>query len=117
MVAFVQRGGRGYRRRMQQSTQCRGYSCGMAMRPGRRTGSDPQNERDEGPSERDLRAFGDVTRDCPKCGASLYDDVEICYKCGYALMNRGETKTKPIWVTIIIIFIILAILLPMARFY
>jgi len=52
---------------------------------------------DEGPSEADLQRFGDVTRNCPECKTELYDEVEMCYKCGHAL-SAGSTRPVPKWV-------------------
>lgn len=45
-------------------------------------------ERDEFPSEDDIERFGEVTTTCPACGATLFDDVDVCYKCGEALGAR-----------------------------
>ncbi|GJQ29002.1 MAG: hypothetical protein HBSAPP03_08860 [Phycisphaerae bacterium] len=43
------------------------------------------DELDESPQESDVEAFGDATVTCPHCRATLYDDVELCWKCGHAL--------------------------------
>ncbi len=82
----------------------------------RRGTSRPDDEIDEGPSERDLEAFGDVTRNCPECNASLYDDVDVCYKCGHALLARRGLTKKPIWITVVIVLVILATLSSLLRF-
>lgn len=37
---------------------------------------------DEGPSAEDLRRFGGDETICEDCGASLYDDVDLCPECG-----------------------------------
>ncbi len=68
----------------------------MVRRSGTPTTPD---EADEGPSAADLERFSDVTRTCPKCGAEMYDDVEICWKCGHSLMAR-EAGTAPKWVIV-----------------
>ncbi len=68
-------------------------------------GTRPQ--RDDGPTEADIEAFDDVTRTCPACGTSLYDDVAICYKCGHALSAREEGKRgQPLWIKIIALVLI-----------
>lgn len=64
--------------------------------PGNRPIDD--DEIDEGPSEADLERFSGVTRTCPECGAEMYDDVEICWKCGHAL--SGESKGIPVWIVV-----------------
>ncbi|MGE3109184.1 MAG: hypothetical protein AB7G11_15565 [Phycisphaerales bacterium] len=49
----------------------------------------------EGPSDDDIARFGDVTQKCPECRAELYDDAEVCWKCGCAI-SGGATRTRPI---------------------
>lgn len=57
------------------------------------------DELDENPQEADVEAFGDVTVTCPKCRSTLYDDVEICWKCGHALRGAdAPAKTWLVWV-------------------
>lgn len=65
---------------------------------------------DEGPSERDLEAFGGVTRNCPECSEELYDDVEICPHCGHVLGERKD-KAPPTMVIIVVFVMLLAIVL------
>lgn len=49
-------------------------------------------ELDEGPSPEDVERFSDATVECPRCGARLHDDVDLCYKCGHALgAESGST--------------------------
>lgn len=57
-----------------------------------------QPEIDEGPDEADLERFGGVTRACPNCKAELYDDAEVCWRCGHAFGGAGSTL--PTWVLI-----------------
>lgn len=58
-----------------------------------------QGEIDEGPSDADLERFGSVTRDCPECGVELYDDAEVCWKCGHALASTPNWPTRAwVWV-------------------
>lgn len=56
-------------------------------------------DEDDGPSEADLERFSDVTQTCPKCGTTLYDDVDVCWQCGAALM--GEKVGLPRWVWVV----------------
>lgn len=42
------------------------------------------DEFDEGPTQADLERFDSATRACPACGAELYDDADVCWKCGHA---------------------------------
>jgi predicted nucleic acid-binding Zn ribbon protein len=88
------------------STECErvGISSPMATR---RIRSD--DERDEGPSEADLEKFGGVTRPCPECQTDLYDDAQICWKCGHAL--SGEPKGLPTWMMVTAFVLLLAIVL------
>lgn len=70
---------------------------------------------DEGPSPEDIDAFGDATRPCPNCGATLHDDVELCWKCGHALGGRASAtdgKPVPIWVWIVVGLVVIGILAP-----
>ncbi len=66
---------------------------------------------DDGPRPEDIEDFGDVTRPCAKCGATLYDDVELCYKCGHAV--GAEAQQRPAtWMIVIIALIVLGLLTP-----
>lgn len=51
---------------------------------------------DEGPSTDDVERFSDPTTRCRECGAEVWDEAEMCHKCG-AAMERGEA-TLPAWV-------------------
>ena len=66
---------------------------------------------DEGPDEADLERFGGVTQTCPECKAELYDDAEVCWKCGHAMQAR--THTPPTWVMIVIAAVITFVVLGM----
>lgn len=59
----------------------------------------PPREDDDNPRLEDVEAFNDATRECPACGATLHDDVEICWKCGHMLSRRDE-KGLPTWALI-----------------
>lgn len=62
---------------------------------------------DEGPSESDLEQFGGVTRPCPKCQTELYDEVEICWKCGHHL--GGEREAPPVWIIVTVVTLLFVI--------
>ena len=50
----------------------------------------------EGPSAEDLDKFGDELDTCPNCKATIYDQSEMCPRCGWYL---GEVeKTVSLWV-------------------
>ena len=70
----------------------------------------PPREDDDNPRLEDIEQFNDATRDCPKCGATLHDDVDLCWKCGHALMARDE-KGLPTWALITAVVLLLAIVL------
>ena len=66
---------------------------------------------DEGPSEADIERFGDATQKCPECGTQLYDDVDVCWKCGHALASRREhTPMSMIVVLAVVGLLLIAIL-------
>ncbi|MBC7773570.1 MAG: hypothetical protein H7210_13830 [Pyrinomonadaceae bacterium] len=67
---------------------------------------------DEGPSEADIARFGDVTQTCPKCKSELYDDTEICWKCGHAFTSGGH-KAVPKWAMIGIVAVSVAFIAVM----
>ncbi len=62
----------------------------------------------EGPSRADLERFGDEFRACPECGADVYDQAEICPRCGYAFEHRS---TAPVWVLVVAIFVLITFVL------
>ncbi|MBX3383227.1 MAG: hypothetical protein KF864_06935 [Phycisphaeraceae bacterium] len=80
----------------------------MAIRRG-------QRPIDEGPSEQDIERFSDVTTQCPECRAALYDDVSLCWKCGYALGSRRGGGKRPIWVPVIALTLVLLFVLYSLR--
>ncbi|HYE63696.1 MAG TPA: hypothetical protein VD997_17020 [Phycisphaerales bacterium] len=66
------------------------------------------DELDEDPSPEDLERFGGATRTCPECRTELYDDSEVCWKCGHHISNRPkEPKT---WVIIVAVGLVVLIL-------
>lgn len=50
----------------------------------------------EGPSDADIERFSDPTRVCPECKTEVYDEAELCWKCGHAF--RGESGKMPKWI-------------------
>jgi len=76
----------------------------MARRP---INPNNQDELDEGPSQADIEAFSGVTRPCPQCKAELYDDAQLCWKCGHALSSAPAGK--PGWVVAVAFAIVVAI--------
>jgi len=59
---------------------------------------------DEGPSDEDLRTFGGVTQACPACRTELYDDAELCWKCGHAL--GIDRRGVPIWAFVVAVLLL-----------
>jgi uncharacterized protein (DUF983 family) len=82
----------------------------------RRRGPIDPDELDEDPSAEDMERFGDVTQKCPKCGTELYDDVEICWNCGHALMSRPE-RTPATLTVVLIVVMVLVLMLVFARIW
>jgi hypothetical protein len=66
------------------------------------------DEIDEGPSEDDLERFGGATRKCPECGTELYDDSEICWKCGHALSGRPAGPKR--WMVVVAVLVVASML-------
>ena len=66
-------------------------------------GDDPRSDWDlsegldpEGPSAMDLDRFGSELDICPNCKSTIYDQAELCPRCGWYL---GEVeKQVSIWV-------------------
>ncbi|MFZ4576151.1 MAG: hypothetical protein ACOYN0_17335 [Phycisphaerales bacterium] len=75
----------------------------MARRPRR-----DEDEPDDGPSESDIERFSDVTRRCPSCNCEVYDEAELCWKCGHAFTRR-DTGMPPKWVVIVTIALVVGI--------
>lgn len=67
-----------------------------------------EDDIDEGPSDEDLERFSDATVRCPECGTTLYDDVELCYKCGHAL-RAGRSAMPSVKVAVIAIVLVIAV--------
>lgn len=68
-----------------------------------------EDRADDGPSAADLERFGDVTRPCPNCGKSVYDDAEQCYHCGHALGAMDESARVPAKRLVLVALLVLAL--------
>ena len=64
------------------------------------------NSDDEGPSEADIERFSGVTKNCPSCRTELYDDAQVCWKCGMALAGEASPKSWPVWVVLVLVAVI-----------
>jgi uncharacterized paraquat-inducible protein A len=56
-----------------------------------------QDEIDEHPRDEDVEALGDETTACPSCGAEVYDDADVCPRCGDAL-TAAPRVSRLAWV-------------------
>ncbi|MFO0830311.1 MAG: hypothetical protein U0637_00575 [Phycisphaerales bacterium] len=81
------------------------------MSDARRRAPSPEDEND--PREEDLDQFSGVTRTCPECGSEVYDEAELCWKCGHAF--SGDAKPLPRWVVVVAVVVIAGILLAVVR--
>jgi hypothetical protein len=71
----------------------------------------PMDEDPDLPLPEDVERFGDVTMTCPQCGATLYDDVALCYNCGRAVGPGTERKGAPLWAVLVAVAVVLGIVL------
>tara|TARA_R110000782_G_scaffold19101_9_gene52059 strand:- start:21909 stop:22151 length:243 start_codon:yes stop_codon:yes gene_type:complete len=62
----------------------------------------------DGPSAADLDRFGDEMITCPSCGKKIYDQAEICPKCGHVM--EAPEKRLPLAV-ILVVVVLIALLL------
>lgn len=67
----------------------------------------------DGPSRADLERFGDEFRTCPECGSAVYDQAELCHRCGHAFEEKSSSP--PIWalmvaVVVLVVFVMLVAL-------
>lgn len=52
------------------------------------------------------------TRTCPACGASVYEDADVCPRCGeYLVRDTAAGRRKPWWMVIAALLVMAAILL------
>lgn len=70
---------------------------------------------DEEPSDEDIERLSHDTAHCPDCGAEIWDQAEICPKCGQYV--GGNTLSRPPlaaeWRAKWLILIVLALLVAM----
>jgi uncharacterized protein (DUF983 family) len=78
----------------------------MARRITRR--EDP--EFDDGPTEEDVERFSDVTQKCPHCGTEIFDQAEVCWKCGMAV-TQPVKRASQVWTILIIVILIVGMAL------
>lgn len=65
-----------------------------------------RSEFDEFPSDEDIERFGGVTFNCPECGTELYDDTELCWKCGHAIGAKAHAgEGIPKWVIVVAVLV------------
>ena len=53
-----------------------------------------RSEDDDLPSEADVERFSDVTVKCPHCGTEMFDDAEICWHCGMAILGSAPIAPR-----------------------
>lgn len=66
------------------------------------------DETDDGPSSEDVERFSGVTQNCPHCGVELYDDAELCWKCGMAV-TQAARKGSSVWVIVVVVLLIVSL--------
>jgi predicted amidophosphoribosyltransferase len=72
----------------------------------------PAEDTSDAPRQADLDSLDDVGRPCPNCRADLYDDAELCWKCGHALSGDApQPKAWVKWAAIVLLmaFVVLTI--------
>jgi hypothetical protein len=74
--------------------------CGQCGSSGKPCGPD------EDPAPEDVDRFSDVTQNCPHCGTELYDDAELCWKCGLAVADKPKAGVSVYVVAVIVIMIV-----------
>jgi hypothetical protein len=73
-------------------------------------------EDDGGPSAEDIERFSHATRKCPNCRKEVFDDVDVCYHCGEAIVQASKGP-KP-WVLIVVVLMIIGfIITSVGRFF
>ncbi|MCL4741167.1 MAG: zinc-ribbon domain-containing protein [Phycisphaerales bacterium] len=59
----------------------------------------------EGPSAADLDRFGGEFVVCPECGFEVYDQAEVCPRCGRALTTLGGGRASR-WVIVVVVVVL-----------
>jgi uncharacterized paraquat-inducible protein A len=72
---------------------------------------EPDDLDPDGPSAADVDRFGEPTIECPHCQKWVYDQSELCPKCGMPLSTRPESK-MPAWLILVVIAMLLAMATP-----
>lgn len=75
---------------------------------------DIDDEIDEGPTPEDIAHFDSATRTCPACKEEVYDDAEVCWKCGHAMSAAEDTKS-PVWIIVTAVIALGALLFILIR--
>lgn len=58
---------------------------------------DDEEDARDAPSEADVYRFSAQTRRCPRCRREVYDEIDLCPKCGFAFDAEGPAR-PPWWV-------------------
>lgn len=66
---------------------------------------------DEEPDDADVIRFNDDSTRCRRCKTLLYDDLDICPRCGEEVAT-GKSCTMPWWVIVALGLVIAAFLAP-----
>ncbi|MBX9738108.1 MAG: hypothetical protein K2X32_14395 [Phycisphaerales bacterium] len=62
------------------------------------------------PNPADVQRLNDnVTKRCSSCKKEIYDDAEVCYHCGDAVVSGSARGPRP-WVVVVIVVVIAAFL-------
>jgi len=71
-----------------------------------------EEDEDEGmPNPADVKRLNEnVTRRCPSCKKEIYDDAEVCYHCGDAVVASRSRGQSP-WVIIVVAAVILGFMI------
>ncbi len=73
---------------------------------------------DEGPSDDDIRRFGDETEEtaiCPDCGAEVWDQADVCPQCGQFMVDgpsrqsRTDKRLDHRWIVILVVLLIIVL--------
>lgn len=72
---------------------------------------DDDDEDHDGPSRADLERFGGVTQTCPHCHKELFDDADVCYHCGRAILKGQTPRPKALLALFVVIVIVVAFVL------
>lgn len=76
---------------------------------------DDDDELDDDPDapdafDRDENEDSVDTIPCPKCGKPIYENAEICHKCGSYVSREESAQHKPIWMIATVITLVVVLL-------